>query len=371
MSLGAENFGLATPLALLALPLPLLVALWWRRAAAPPARLRVPAGLIDGAAAETRAGDGGRRRLVLASLAWALLVFALAGPRTVMPTAALPISGREIILVLDFSGSMERRDFVLDGAEVKRIDAVKAVGAEFLRRRAGDRVGLVLFAEEAQLAAVPTFDLAAVERALMEAEIGLIGRSTAIGDGLGLALKRLETSEAPSRTVVLLSDGTATAGAVTAEAAAALASELGITVHTIALGSDAAEEGSEEMKTTRVDTEALGAIAAASGGAAFRVRSTDDLRAVTDAIEGLEAGRTPPAPVAIARELWPWPAAAALVLCLAGFASGRGFRLPGRSIPAGTPARRPASWRPAARSPASGLSAFRRPASGHPAGGRR
>jgi Ca-activated chloride channel family protein len=317
--------GLATPLALLALPLPLLTRLL------PAARgetgaLRVPSTLVgDGQGGGGRSGPAARRRLalILAAAAWVLAVVAFAGPQTVMPSAALPVSGRDLMLVLDFSGSMERKDFSLGGRPVRRIDAVKEVAAEFLRRRAGDRVGLVLFAENAELASVPTFDLAAVERVLRDTEIGTLGRSTAIGDGLGLALKRLKDPASPSRAIVLLSDGTATAGAVGALAAAGLAKSLGIRVHTIALGTDEAASETSGGATSLVDTKVLAAIAAASGGETFRVRTTDDLRAVTAAIERLEASRATAPPVSVARQLWPYPAAAALLACLAGFAAER------------------------------------------------
>jgi Ca-activated chloride channel family protein len=349
---------LATPLALLALPLPLLVRWLVPRRAGEAAALRVPASLVglgDGAAPVT--AETGATRLLIAWAAWIALVVAAAGPRTLLPDALQPMSGREIVLALDFSGSMEAKDFVLDGTVVRRIDAVKAVASEFLHRRGGDRVGLVVFAEEAQLAAVPTFDLASVAEILEEIEIGTLGRSTAIGDGLGLALKRLKDSTSPSRVVVLLSDGTNTAGAVGAEAAAGLAETLGVRVHTIALGSDTTLEGELNGASIRVDEETLAAIAAASGGSTFRVGSTDDLRQVTAAIDALEPIAFPSAPVAAARELWPWPAALALLLSIAGFAFGDAAAarfLPARFLPTrlfvrGGPVHRP---RPAPGAPA-------------------
>lgn len=308
---------LATPLALLLLPLPLL-ALWLLPARpAPVGAVRVPATVADrlgaSAAASARAG---RIRLAVAALAWVLMVVALAGPQRVLPAAAVPASAREIVLAIDLSGSMEQKDLLLDGKPAKRIDVVKAVARDFIRRRAGDRIGLVLFAEQAAVAAVPTFDLAAVQAALEGATIGVLGRSTAIGDGLGLAVKRLKDSTAPSRVVVLLSDGTTTAGAVGPRAAAALARSLGIRVHTIALGRDEELQGSAGVASL-VDTATLGDIAAASGGQSFRVRTTADLEAVADAIGRLEAGKADAPPVAIAEALWPWPAGVALAL-LAG-----------------------------------------------------
>jgi len=356
---------LATPLVLLALPLPLLARRLLARRAGEAAALRVPASLVglgDGAAPSTAGGGVGR--LALAWLAWICLVVAAAGPQSVLPDALQPMSGREIMLALDFSGSMEAKDFVLDGTPVRRIDAVKAVASEFLQRRGGDRVGLVAFAEEAQLAAVPTFDLAAVAEILGEIEIGALGRSTAIGDGLGLSLKRLKDSTSPSRVVVLLSDGTNTAGAVGAEAAAKLAETMGVRVHTIALGSDTTLEGELQGASIRVDEAALSDIAAASGGSAFRVQSTDDLRQVTAAIDALEPIAFPAAPVVAVRELWPWPAVAALLLCLAGFALGDGGArlLPARLAALATRLRPTRTQRPAPSDPASP-----RPAAPHPA----
>lgn len=318
------SLGLAAPLALLALPLPLLAAVLLPSRGASSAALRVPSSILLNAAGHA-AGDGARRQdrrafPWLAWAAWIAVVVALAGPQRLSASAALPMSGRDIMLVLDVSGSMEARDFVLDGQPTRRLDAVKAVTRDFLRRRAGDRIGLVFFAENAELATVPTFDIAAVEDVLADTEIGMLGRSTAIGDGLGLALKRLRDSSSASKVVVLLSDGANTAGVVSAQAAAELARTLGVRVHSIALGSDtAAGEGAAEQ----VDAAALEKMAATTGGEGFRVRTTEDLRAVTADIDALEPARMQGAPVVIARELWPYPAGMALFFCLAGFAMGR------------------------------------------------
>jgi Ca-activated chloride channel family protein len=313
----------ASPLALLALPLPLLAVALLRPRGATSAALRVPASILLNAEGSAAGGEAQQARRAFPWLAWAAwiaLVVALAGPQTISASVALPMSGRDLMLVLDVSGSMEAKDFTLDGQPARRLDVVKAVTRDFLRRRAGDRIGLVFFAENAELAAVPTFDIVAIQDVLADTEIGMLGRSTAIGDGLGLALKGLKDSSSASKVVVLLSDGANTAGIVSAQAAAQLARTLGVRVHSIALGSDTtAGEGAGEQ----VDAAALEDIAATAGGEAFRVRTTDDLRTVTAAIDTLEPTRIEGAPVAIARELWPYPAAMALLLCLAGFAMGR------------------------------------------------
>ncbi|KQT77863.1 VWA domain-containing protein [Methylobacterium sp. Leaf466] len=322
-------FDLASPYALLLLALPLLAA-----RAMPPERagasgaLRVPASVVaDAARGDTIAARGRARTILIWSL-WAGLVVALSGPRLVLPATALPASGREIMLVMDLSGSMERRDFSLDGETVTRLAAVKRVGTDFIRRRAGDRVGLVIFANESYVAASPSFDTATVARALDDATIGLVGRSTGIGDGLGLALKRLvptagQAEGGPpvtSKVVVLMTDGANNAGQTTPRDVAQLARELGVKVHTLALGPRdlANADGEQDV----VDTETLKEVAEISGGKAFRVKTTDDLMAVADAIDTLEGGRAKAPPVPLRRDLWPWPAAFAL-LCAAGLLAAR------------------------------------------------
>ncbi|KQP55164.1 hypothetical protein ASG40_09200 [Methylobacterium sp. Leaf399] len=322
-------FDLASPYALLLLALPLLAA-----RAMPPERagasgaLRVPASVVaDAARGDTIAARGRARTILIWSL-WAGLVVALSGPRLVLPATALPASGREIMLVMDLSGSMERRDFSLDGETVTRLAAVKRVGTDFIRRRAGDRIGLVIFANESYVAASPSFDTATVARALDDATIGLVGRSTGIGDGLGLALKRLvptagQAEGGPpvtSKVVVLMTDGANNAGQTTPRDVAQLARELGVKVHTLALGPRdlANADGEQDV----VDTETLKEVAEISGGKAFRVKTTDDLMAVADAIDTLEGGRAKAPPVPLRRDLWPWPAAFAL-LCAAGLLAAR------------------------------------------------
>ena len=312
-------FDLATPLALLLLPLPLLAArLLPAEGEGGSGALRVPASLVPEAAAAGGLGARGRRRAWIVWTLWIALVAALSGPRLVLPALALPASGREIMLAMDLSGSMERRDFALDGETVSRLQAVKRVGADFIRRRAGDRIGLVIFADQAFVAAGLTFDTASVARALEEATIGLVGRSTGIGDGLGLALRRLDVREpgtaptegAGGRVVILLSDGANNAGQTTPRDVAALARDLGIRVHTIALGPRDLANANGEQDV--VDTETLRAMAETSGGRAFRVRTTDDLVAVADAIDALEGGRAKAPPLPLRRDLWPWPAGLAL-----------------------------------------------------------
>jgi Ca-activated chloride channel family protein len=322
-------FDLASPYALLLLLLPLLAArLMPAERVGSSGALRVPASLVAHAARGDSVAARGRGRALLVWTLWTALVVALSGPRLVLPATALPASGREIMLVMDLSGSMERRDFDLDGQTVTRLTAVKRVGTDFIRRRAGDRIGLVIFANESYVAASPSFDTATVARALDDATIGLVGRSTGIGDGLGLALKRLNPAApeaegippASAKVVILMTDGANNAGQTTPRDVAGLAKELGVRVHTIALGPRDLSNADGEQDV--VDTETLREIADLTGGRMFRVKTTDDLIAMADAIDSIEGGRAKAPPVPLRKDLWPWPAALAF-LAAAGLLAAR------------------------------------------------
>lgn len=309
------TWGLAFPWALLLLPLPLLARRLIPARAGGEAAVRVP-GAIE-AALQPGLGSAlalaGRR--LMPAILWAALVLALAGPRVLAGSPVIGAEGRDILFAIDLSGSMEIVDFELDGAPARRIDVVRRIAADFVRGRAGDRVGLVVFGDRAYVAAPPSFDVAAVARAVEGMVIGLAGRSTAIADGVGLALKRLAGSQAPSRVVILLSDGANTAGAVDPVAAGALAGELGVRVHTIALGPQSRSEGANDRAA--VDDITLAAIAEASGGRAFRVRDTAEMAAVSAELDRMETSPTPGPRVEAWAELWPWPAGLALVTALA------------------------------------------------------
>lgn len=310
---------LAHPLALLLAPLPLLALRLLPPAPVESGALLTPERIGGAVAGRARPGRAGGERRTAAWVAWLALVAALAGPQTLSDVRALPASGRDVILAIDLSGSMEREDFTLDGAPAARIDVVRRMAAAFARGRGGDRLGLVVFGDQAYFAAPPSFDVEAVAQAVEGMTIGLAGRSTAISDGLGLALKRLAASDAASRVVILLSDGTNTAGSVAPVEAAALAAALGVRVHTIAMGPLALSEGAADRNA--VDDVTLAAIARASGGATFRVRSQEDFAAVNAALDALEATPTEQGAAVARRALWVWPAALSLLAALAALAT--------------------------------------------------
>ena len=310
-----SGWSFALPLALALLPAPILIALFPPSRRAASSGLSIPTSIRDRFPARENSSARRARALALAWLAWVGVVTALAGPRIVAGNPALPASGRDIMFALDLSGSMTIPDFTLDGVAASRLDALKRAGSELIRRREGDRVGLVIFADTAFAAAPLSFDVAAVGQTLNQMEIGLVGRSTAIGEGLGLALKRLTESRAPTRIIILLSDGGNDAGSSDPEAVAALARTLGVKIFTIGLGTN--DSSSAPGDPDAVDFVALQRLAEIGGGAAFRARTTDELAAAARSIEALAAGPSLAPPTVIYRDLWTYPAALAFVASLA------------------------------------------------------
>ena len=205
---------LIRPWALLLLPLPLVA---WRvlPSALPLSGLALPDRLATFLETQ-RPGDKSagllqRLPLVLAAIGWLALVLALAAPVT-RGDPLQESSGRDLLLALDLSASMEARDVELDGRRVDRFTAIKALAGSFIQGREGDRVGLIVFGEETYLVAPLTYDVQAVEGFLDELTIGMPGRKTAIGNAIGLAIKTLEQQPASSRVLILLSDGDSNAG---------------------------------------------------------------------------------------------------------------------------------------------------------------
>lgn len=308
----------ALPWILILLPLPLVI-----RRLAPPLAIRRPALILPDhldRAARAERTSGIRQGPWLAALAWMLLVIAMAGPRTEAISDIIPASGRDIVLALDLSGSMMKEDFRLDDQPVSRLEAVKRTASAFVAARRGDRIGLVIFGERAYFASPLTFDVDAVARAIEEAQIGISGRGTAISDGLGLATKRLARSDAPTRVIVLLSDGVDTSGNVPAVEAAKLAAGHGIRVHSIALGPEDLEN--QPASRDAVDVATLRDIAAAAGGESFRVRTTADLQRMAATLDRLEPNPSSRPPMRYWRSLWIWPATLALI-CLTVLAARR------------------------------------------------
>ncbi len=311
-------FELADPWFLLLLPLPYLAVRFLGPAQMAGGAIKVPdrVGETLLSAGRHRAAQSGLhlQQGILWAI-WVLLLLAASGPRDLAPVSALKVTGRDLAIVLDLSGSMVRDDFDLDGRQVTRREAVATVGADFARRRGGDRVALVVFGSEAYFAAPFSFDVEAIARQIEGAQIGVSGRATSISDGLGIALKRMENSEAASRVVILLSDGVNNAGATNPRGVAELAAQMGVRVHTIALGPkdlSTADPGERGV----VDAATLRAISEISGGESFRVRTTEDLVAVGEALDALEATDSDGLAAEVFHDYWMWPAGLAALLGL-------------------------------------------------------
>jgi len=227
------------PLAFFALPIPLLVALLFRVRAENQRALYLPATLdaIAGKGADSRV-RAPRMAWLFALLAWCCLVFAAARPQWVGPPIGSPISGRDLMMCIDISGSMNESDLYSGNAAYTRIDVVRELASDFVQQRTGDRVGLIMFGSQAYVQTPLTFDHQTVAHFIREAQVGLAGRSTAIGDAIGLGVKRLRERPVESRVLVLLTDGANSAGVVDPLEAARVANESDIRIHTIGVGSE-------------------------------------------------------------------------------------------------------------------------------------
>ena len=256
--------------------------------------------------------SGARIRRAVALLAWCALILAAARPQWVGDPVSLPVHGRDLMLALDLSGSMREQDMKSRTGFEARIDVVKRVAGDFVARRAGDRVGLILFGTRAYLQAPFTLDLDTVSEMVSETVLGLAGEQTAIGDAIGLAVKRLRERPMQERVLVLLTDGADTASRVDPLSAARFASAEGITIHTVGVGADE-EVASRWLGTLRsrartgLDESTLQAIADMTGGRYFRARDTAELEEIYRLIDALEPIGDDDEVFRPTRELFHWP----------------------------------------------------------------
>ena len=248
---------------------------------------------------------------------WLLLVLAASRPQWIGEPVGLPTSGRDLMLAVDISGSMAIPDFSINGQEVTRLDVVKHAAGEFIARRNGDRVGLIVFGSQAYVQTPLTFDRETVSTMLHETVIGLAGKETAIGDAIGLAVKRLKEQPAGSRVLVLLTDGANTAGEVSPKQAGDLAKEQGIRIYTIGVGADRMEVdslfGSRTVNPSRdLDENALRHLAQSTGGLYLRAKNTEALANVYAELDRLEPASTDTELFRPRIELFIWPLSLAL-----------------------------------------------------------
>jgi len=291
-------WSLAWPWVLLVLPLPLLMRYLLPAAKGlSEAGLRVPS--LDNFVTLRDRSDAERLlnwRIWIALLAWILLVVAAARPEKIGDELDVPVAGRNLMLAVDLSGSMDQKDFELGGRRVDRLTATKAVASDFIGRREGDRIGLILFGERAYLQVPLTLDRKTVNVLLMEAFIGLAGEKTAIGDAITLAVRRVYNlgEDAGDQVLVLLTDGANTAGEVMPVKAAELARQVGLRIYTIGIGAERLEISSLAggrrpiNPSADLDEETLTRIAQLTGGRYFRATDTASLQDIYRLVDELE-----------------------------------------------------------------------------------
>lgn len=233
--------------------------------------------------------------------AWCFLVIALARPQRIETTEEVEMSGRDIMLTLDISGSMQAMDFLIDNQRVDRLAALKNVIRKFIDDRPGDRFGLVVFGDKVFVQCPLTIDQKAVAQFVDALEIGMAGPGTAIGDALAVSLKRVRNIPEHSKVIVLVTDGKNNSGSVQPSEGAELAKSLGVKVHVIGIGgSEAAPFPAKDLfgvtrlvsRRMEYDEETLKMIAAVTGGVYFNAKNTDQLSDVYSQIDELERRST-------------------------------------------------------------------------------
>ncbi|KAA0071924.1 VWA domain-containing protein [Rhodanobacter sp. T12-5] len=306
------------PWVVVLLPLPWLLRRWLRPAA-PGQALHLPQ---PGLTLATVAG----RRMTgmtpwLLALAWLCLLAAAARPQWVGPPQAQQRSGRALMLAVDLSGSMRTEDMQLAGQPVDRFGAVEAIAGDFISRRSGDEMGLILFGSQAFLVTPLTYDLSAVRAQLQGAAVGLAGTETAIGDAIAVAVKRLAALPEQARVLVLLTDGVNNAGSIAPREAARAAKAAGVRIYTIGIGATRMRIpgffGSQLVNPSAdLDAGMLTDIATQTGGRFFRATDSSELADAYRAIDALEPMPQQGPTLRPRHELFRWPLLTAILLLL-------------------------------------------------------
>lgn len=259
---------------------------------------------------------------LLLGLIWIHLVAAAAGPQWLGEPVTIAQAGRNIMLAVDLSGSMEIQDMQIGNQPVDRLTIVKQAARDFIHQRKGDRLGLILFGTRAYVQTPLTFDYQTVEQMLEDATIALPGPETAIGDAIGLAIKRLQDVPEQSRVLVLLTDGANNAGILSPMQAAAIAKQHNIKIYTIGIGATRMVMntflGPQVVNPSwDLDEESLRKISEQTGGMFFRAMDERQLKQVYQSIHKLEPVESDAMTYRPIEQWYPYPLAVALLLSLA------------------------------------------------------
>ncbi len=256
---------------------------------------------------------------LFALLIWLLVIIAAMRPIWYLTPTPFHQTGKDLILAVDLSGSMQKEDMPLGGYNVDRLTAVKQVVKQFIRQRKGDRMALVVFGTQAFIQSPLTYDLHTIEQLLDETQIGMAGNNTAIGDAIGLTLKHLQQlgGDAHNAVLILLTDGSNTAGAVSPLDAAEKAKQMGLKIYTIGVGqvTQSALGGLIQI-AGEMDVETLKRIAKMTGGQFFLASDAQQLQQVYQQINQLEATPYQINQYRLRTELYFWPLGLALLLSM-------------------------------------------------------
>lgn len=249
---------------------------------------------------------------------WLLLLTAAARPQLQGELQERPTTGRDLLIAVDLSSSMLYSDMLLQEVSTSRIAFVQHWLDNFISQRQGDRLGLILFGSQAYLQAPLTHDHQSIRTWVAEAQPGIAGNSTSIGDAIGLAIKRLRMRPAEHRVLILITDGANTSGVMSPRAAAQLAAQYQIKIYTVGIGSQAAEHTQQLIDTAglELDEQTLIDIAAITHGHYFHVTDSHDLADIQRTLTQLEPITRLQAAQRNVQQLYSWPLAAALLLSM-------------------------------------------------------
>ncbi|QDV12667.1 von Willebrand factor type A domain protein [Rosistilla oblonga] len=263
-------------------------------------------------------------RWILPAILWTLVLAAAARPQWIEPPITKELPTRDLLLLVDLSGSMDQKDFTnKSGQKVDRLAAVKEVLGEFLDRRQGDRVGLVVFGDAAYLQAPFSTDLELSRRLLDECQVGMAGPRTALGDAIGLGVGLFDESDAQAKTIIALTDGNDTKSKIPPIEAARVAAQRDIHIHTVAIG-DPTTVGEDVL-----DEQALRDVASATGGAYFFAADRKSLVGIYDELDKIETRKVKTVSHRPRTDIYYVPLAVALLLSMASkFAAALSRRTP-------------------------------------------
>jgi len=314
----------AWPWLLLLMPVPLLI--YWlpkKNNDSASAALIMPQ-LVESTSVNVISPSNKKAPLIILSLCWLLTVLSLSQPQWLGDAIDIPTKGREMMIAVDLSGSMQIEDMSLRGSAVNRLDMLKVVLGDFIERRVGDRLGLILFADDAYMQTPMTFDRKTVKQMLDESVLGLVGRKTAIGDAIALAVKRFDAKQKSNKVLLLLTDGQNTAGKISPEQALELAIAKDITIYSIGIGADVMLQqslfGTRRVNpSSELDEKTLTKLAEQTGGKYFRAKDSQGMSQIYQLLDQLEPVEQEQQQMRPLTALFYWPLALALLISLLYF----------------------------------------------------